>query len=139
MTHTPRTFTLHVHPDTHGGYGVTLTVQTNGTVATATRIDGRHLDRLRPAVLGAVTASRHARTVLSPTRRAPIRLSEDAGVRLGLTALAAVPLTKTGRVDAIRHGIDTMTGEEALYWYALCTGPNHHRALKALRTLLAEE
>jgi len=139
MTRTPRTFTLEVRPDIDGGYGITLQVRSNGAVDTTTHIDASRLDRLRPAVVAAVTASKHARTVLSPTRKAPIRLTDEAGVRLGLTAHAAAPLSKAGRVDAIRQGIDAMTNEEALYWYALCTGPNRNRALKALRTLLAEE
>ena len=83
-----------------------------------------------------MTASKHPRTIVSPTRKAPIQLTEDAGVRLTLTALAVAPLSKASRVEAIRIGIDAMTSEEALYWYAYCTGPDANRALKALRMLL---
>ncbi|HJQ96444.1 MAG TPA: hypothetical protein VJ935_12155, partial [Acidimicrobiia bacterium] len=78
------------------------------------------------------------RTALSPTRRAPIRLTEDAGVRLVLTSLTVKPVSKLSRVEEIREGIDAMTSEEALYWYAKCTGTFAERSLRALRVLLAE-
>ena len=136
MTRIRRTFTLHVVPDDTGGYKLEVNVATNGTPVSVARLTGRHLERLRTAVASAVTASEHARTIVSPTRTAPIQLSEDAGVRLALTALAVAPLSKASRVEAIRIGIDAMTSEEALYWYAYCTGPNTNRALRALRTLL---
>lgn len=139
MTTQRRTFNLHIDGETADHYTVALHVATNGTSKVVAHLDHARVDRLRPALLGAVTGSKHARTVLSPRRRAPIPLAEDAGVRLALVALATAPLAKAGRVDAVRHGIDTMTNEEALYWYALCTGPNARRALRALRTLLAEE
>ena len=71
--------------------------------------------------------------------RQDVGANQDAGVRLGLTALATKPVLKSARVDAIRQGIQTMTSEEALYWYAYSTGPNANRALRALRTLLADE
>jgi len=121
------------------GYSVELTVTSNGDTTVLTRLEGDLMERLRPALVNAVVASKHPRTVLSPTRRAPIGLSEDAGVRLALTILAAKPITKPRRVEEIRTGIDTMTSEEALYWYAQCTGQNSNRALRALRILLAEE
>jgi hypothetical protein len=139
MSRTRRTFRLDLHPDGVGGYHASLAVSTNGAPHVVAGIDPGRIDRLRPALLAAVTASNHPRTVLSPTRKTPIPLTENAGLRLALTTLATAPLRKTGRVDAIRHGIDQMTDEETHYWYALGTGPNRHRALRALRTLLAEE
>ena len=99
---------------------------------------GPRFDRIRPAVLEALVASKHARTVLSPTRRAPIRLTEAAGVALVLLVLATRPLRKPTRVAAICHGVSAMSSEEALYWYAHVTGPRASRALRALRLLLAE-
>ena len=136
MTHIHRTFTLHVIPDDTGGYHLDVNVATNGATTTVARLADRQLERLRSAVGMAVTASKHPRTIVSPTRKAAIQLSEDAGVRLALTALATAPLSKASRVEAIRIGIDAMTSEEALYWYAYCTGPDASRALRALRTLL---
>ena len=136
MTHIHRTFTLHVAPNDTGGYRLDVNVATNGATTRVARLAGRQLERLRTAVATAVTASKHSRTIVSPTRKAPIQLSEDAGIRLALAALAVAPLSKASRVEAIRIGIHTMTSEEALYWYAYCTGPDSRRALRALRTLL---
>jgi predicted RNA-binding protein YlqC (UPF0109 family) len=139
MTPTRRHFALLVHAVGDGSYSLELTVATDDKVRQVARLEGRHLNRLRQALTSAVVASKHARTVLTPTRKAPIPLTEDAGVRLALTALATAPVVKASRVEAIRIGVETMTSEEALYWYALCTGPNQGRALRAIRTLLAEE
>ena len=136
MTRLRRTFTLHVIADDTGGYSLHVDVATNGTPETVARLVDQQLERLRTAVATAVTASKHPRTVVSPTRKAPIPLTEDAGIRLTLTALATAPLSKASRVEAIRIGVDAMTSEEALYWYAYCTGPDASRALRALRTLL---
>lgn len=138
MNQTLRTFTLEPdHGDKREAWDLVAT--TNDRDEKVARFAGKHLDRHRHALAGAVTASKHARTILSPTRRAPIPLTEDAGVRLALTYLATAPITKPDRSDTIRNGIDAMTSEEALYWYAYCTGPSGSRALRALRTLLAEE
>ena len=139
MSRTPRTFSLRISPDDDGGYSVALDETTNMNTRTVATLDGHALERLRPAVMMAVTTSKQPRTALSASRRKPIPLTEDAGVRLGLTALAVKPLAKPARVDAVRLGVETMTSEEALYWYANSTGPNTNRALKALRTLLADE
>lgn len=139
MTTPHRHFALHVHPTPDGPYTLELTVATNGTTTTAARLEGAQLQRLRPAVTAAVVVSRHPRTILSPSRKAPIPLSEDAGVRLALITIATAPLAKASRAEAIRIGVEAMTSEEALYWYAMCTGPSRRRALRAIRTLLAEE
>ena len=137
MNQTLRTFAL--HPEANGaGESWDLIATTNATDETVARFSGRRLERSRHALTNAITTSKHPRTSLSPTRRAPILLTEDAGVRLALTYLATAPIAKPDRADAIRHGIDAMTSEEALYWYALCTGSDAPRALRALRTLLAK-
>lgn len=137
-THVHRSFTLHVLPEA-GDYGISLTVASNGAEATVASLDPSRLNRIRPSITQAVTSSGHQRTTLSHTRTKPIELSEDAGVRLTLITLATAPLTKPKRVEAVRLGVEAMTGEEALYWYAHCTGRHATRALKALRTLLADE
>lgn len=139
MTRTRRTFTIVVVPEEVGEYSLDINVATNGTGVTIARLADRQLERLRSAVVTALTASAYARTVVSPTRKAPIQLSEDAGVRLVLTTLATEPLSKPSRIETIRIGIDAMTSEEALYWYAYSTGPAASRGLKALRILLAEQ
>ena len=139
MTKTSRTFSLRILPDMDGDYSVALNETSNESTRTVATLDGQLLERLRPAVMMAVTTSKQPRTALSASRRKPIPLTEDAGVRLGLTALAVKPLAKPARVEAVRQGVETMTSEEALYWYANSTGPNTNRALKALRTLLADE
>ena len=139
MSKIPRTFTLHVIPEDLGRYRLDLDVTSNGTATTVARLDGKRLDRLRPTVVQAVTSSGHQRTVLSPTRRTPIHLTEDAGVRLSLIAMATAPLAKPARVEAIRLGLAGVSSEEALYWYAHCVGPNRNRAVRALRTLFSDE
>lgn len=133
-----RTFTLQPAPD-GSGEAWDLVATTNQRDEPVARFAGKHLSRHRHALTAAVTASKHVRTILSPTRKVPIPLTEDAGVRLALTFLATAPIAKPDRADTIRHGIDAMTSEEALYWYAYCTGPGASRALRAVRTLLAEE
>lgn len=138
MKRTSRSFLLQVEPD-DGGYALDLVMANNGHSQTLVRLDGRLLERLRTAVVDAVVDSKQPRTVLSPTRRAPIDLTEDAGIRLALIALAVKPVSKPGRVEEIRYGVEAMTSEEALYWFASSTGPRSNQALKALRILLAEE
>lgn len=138
MTQSLRTFTL--EPEHAGGTEAWMLVTTtNDREEVVARFAGKHLERNRPALAGAVTSSKHPRTILSLTRRAPVLLTEDAGVRLALTYLATGPIVKPDRSDAIRYGIDAMSSEEALYWYAYSTGPVAPRALRALRTLLAKD
>lgn len=137
----PRSFELIVVPDPDRGdtYGLELHEVSNGQPKVVAALEGKLLDRLRSSVMSAVTGSKQPRNSLSASRKAPIPLSEDAGVRLGLAALAAKPISKPARVESIRVGVETMTSEEALYWYAYATGSRGNRALKALRILLADE
>lgn len=137
MSTNTRTFSLEILFSNDGDYALDLRTNTNDHTSSVTSISGTHLNRIRPSAVRAVTTSGQQRTVLSPTRKAPIPLSEDAGVRLALIVLATAPLRKPARVEAIRLGIDALTAEEALYWYAHCTGPKANRALGALRILLA--
>jgi hypothetical protein len=138
MTQTLRTFTL--RPEHTGGAEIwTLVATTNDREELIARFVGKRLGQNRHSLIGAVTSSKHARTILSPTRKAPIPLTEDAGVRLALTYLATGPIAKPNRSDAIRYAIGAMSSEEALYWFAYCTGPVASRALRALRILVAEE
>jgi hypothetical protein len=135
---TLRTFRLEPdHSATSEAWDLVCT--TNDRDEIVVRFNGKQIGRHRPALIAAVGASKHPRTILSTTRQAQIPLTEEAGVRLALTYLATAPIGKPDRADAIRHGIDAMTSEEALYWYAYATGPVGPRALRALRTLLAED
>ncbi|MCH8900054.1 MAG: hypothetical protein IH942_06110 [Acidobacteria bacterium] len=138
MTQTLRTFALQPE-NTAGKESWTLVATTNDRKEFVARFTGKQLERNRHSLAGAVANSKHPRTILSPTRKAPVPLTEDAGVRLALIHLTTGPIAKPDRSDAIRYGIDAMSSEEALYWYAYCTGPVASRALRALRTLLAEE
>lgn len=134
-----RSFSLEVLRNGSDGYGLDLFETTTDGTSLIVRLSAADVERLRPAITGAVATSRHPRTVLSPTRTAPIRLSEDSGVRLILQALGTAPIAKPVRAEAIRVGVDAMTPEEALYWYAKVTGPTARRALRALRLLLADD
>jgi ABC-type uncharacterized transport system YnjBCD ATPase subunit len=76
---------------------------------------------------------------LSKARTAPFLLDEDAGVRLGLLFIAAKPMRKSNRIEAISGAIWTMGLEEAYYWFSKCAdGVGGRRARRALRLLLAE-
>jgi hypothetical protein len=103
-------------------------------------LGGDALRALADLVLDTLRQNSYKATDLAPTRRAPFRLDETSGVRLGLIFLAAKLLTKTSRIEQISQGVRAMTGEELFYWYSKCTtGPAIERAQKALRVLLSEE
>lgn len=103
-------------------------------------LSGDNLRAVSDHVLDALRTAGYKATDLSPRRRAPFRLPEAVGVRLGLVFLAVRPLSKPDRIEAISHGIRQMTLEEAYYWYSKCTATDTaERAQKALRVLLAAE
>lgn len=138
--HKIRGFRVIVQPAANG-YGIALE-ETNGhrsNTATVAKADDLHTPAVLPSVMTAVKNSGHARTILGPQRKAPIVLSEEAGVRLALALLATVPVVKPRRIEAILGGIENMATEEAYYWYSKCMGPDSGRVRKALRLFLAEE
>lgn len=103
-------------------------------------LSGDTLRAVSDHVLDALREARYKATDLSPQRRAPFRLPEAVGVRLGLVFLTVKPLTKLDRIEAISHGIRQMSWEELYYWYSKCTATDTaERAQKALRVLLAAE
>ena len=87
----------------------------------------------------ALKSSKQPRSVLSAGRRKPVVLDETAGVRLALTLMAAEPVTKRSRREAILGGVAAMSSEETYYWFAKVTGQKAPRARRALRILLADD
>jgi hypothetical protein len=135
-----RGFRVMVHPGAKG-FGIALEV-TNGhqqKTAIVAKADDEHTLAILPSVMTAVKSSGHARTILGPQRKAPIVLSEEAGVRLALALVTTAPVTKQRRISLMLSGIDDMATEEAYYWYAKCMGPDSGRVRKALRLFLADE
>jgi hypothetical protein len=101
-------------------------------------LGGDTLRAVSDHVLDALREAGYKATDLSPVRRAPFRLPEAVGVRLGLVFLAVKPLNRLDRIEAISHGIRQMTLEELYYWYSKCTATDTAgQAQKALRLLLA--
>ena len=70
-------------------------------------------------------------------------LSEDAGVRLSVLAMALKPLRKLERIREIEEGVAEMSREEVTYWFSKALGADSYndrrRILKAMRILLARE
>ncbi len=139
--HKTRGFRLLIQPADQDNYAVALE-ETNGSPAPGTivaKVNAEHTRRVMPSLLEAVRSSGHPKTILSASRRTPIPLKEEAGVRLGLVLLATDPIVKSRRLEGMADGVSDMTGEEVYYWYAKVTGPEGHRLQRALRLFLAEE
>jgi hypothetical protein len=110
------------------GEGAQLLVRIWGTAFRAS------VDR----ILAALKDNGYRASELLRTRQAPFLLSEESGVRLGLVFLAAKPLRKLSRMEAIGNAIWAMSPEEAYYWFSKCTDLlAGRRAQRALRMLLA--
>ncbi|MFJ3824168.1 DUF7680 family protein [Streptomyces nodosus] len=137
-----RGFRLIVQPGRGETYGLTIE-ETYGdvgsTLATAVvTLTPQQTGRVVDALFAAVRRSGHQPSVLTHTRRAPIRLAEPEGVRLVLVLLTTQPMAKHERVRALVVGINAMSTEETYYWYSKCIGVDAGRARKALRTLLSD-
>ena len=103
-------------------------------------LSGPHLQAVTDHVLEALRGAGYRMTDLSRERRQPFRLPEEAGLRLGLLFLAARPLARMDRVEAISGGVRAMPSEEAYYWFSKCTAhTSAANAQRALRILLAGE
>lgn len=117
-----------------------LYVQAPDQMARVAELGGVALRALADQVLQALRENGYRATDLTAGRREPFALQEESGVRLGLLFLAAKPISKVSRIEAISEGIRDMTSEELYYWYSKCTSrAKAERAQKALRTLLADE
>ena len=94
--------------------------------------------RIIDTLLAAAKQSGHQGSVISINRKTPITLEESSGVRLALSLLTTLPVSKHERVRSLVAGVNAMSTEETYYWYAKCLGPDALRARKALRILLAD-
>lgn len=138
-----RGFRLVVQPGRGETYGLTVE-ETYGEVgsvfATAVvTLTPQQTGRVVDALFAAIRRSGHQPSVLTFTRKAPIRLTEPDGVRLALILMASQPIAKHERVRALVAGINAMSTEETYYWYSKCIGVDANRARKALRTLLSDD
>ncbi len=151
-SHDPqRPFELRVVRYDGNGYGLALYqwplradgAQQRGRGAQPERLaelSGDRLDAVVDHILEALRGAGYRASELGPARRAPFRLSEEAGLRLALLFLSVRPLSRLDRVEAISSGLRAMPSEEAYYWFSKCTaGDGAANAQRALRTLLAGE
>ena len=138
-----RGFRLVVKPGRGESYGVSLeeTYGETGTIVTArvTTATPMQSGRVVDALFAAVRRAGHQPSVLTFTRKTPIRLGEAEGVRLALVLLSTQPVNKHERVRALVAGINAMSIEETYYWYSKCIGVDANRARRALRILLADD
>lgn len=145
-------FELRVVPRSGGDYGLALyqwpvTANAGGNPKAQptqpqrlVELRGDTLRAVADHVLEALRRGGYKATDLSRERRAPFRLDEETGLRLGLLFLAIKPLTRMDRVEAISGGVRVMPSEEAYYWFSKCTaGASAVNAQRALRILLAGE
>lgn len=103
------------------------------------RLDPGSTDRIQNSLLAALRNSRIKPGRLSPRRKEPLALEEEAGVRLALVMLATKPVSLRRRITEIEEGIAAMSTEETYYWYSKCTGTERIRSLRALRLLVSGE
>lgn len=104
------------------------------------RIRGVPMRSVMDQILTTVKQAGYRPSDLSRSRKAPFKLKEEAGVRLGLLFLAVKPLRKTSRMADISEQIQAMAPEEAYYWFSKTTDKTvGRRSQKAMRILLARE
>ncbi len=138
-----RSFRLIVEPDAGDRFGVRIE-ETNGSpdrvLGVAARIRPDQLRRLTDPLIVALRSSGHPPAILTSSRKSPILIDEQAGVRLAIATRAVEQVTKTSRAHAILEGLASMSDEEILYWWAKTTNATYGaRALRALRILLADD
>jgi hypothetical protein len=159
-----KTYEMHVLPQGEDGYGLALyqpalrgserrgatdegeqtsspRPSTPDTACTkVVQVWGTPLKAVLEPVLTTVKRAGYKATDLHRGRKAPFRLSEEDGVRLGLLFLAVKPLHKLARIEAVSERIRRREPEELYYWFSKSTSTTEgHRALRALRILIAEE
>jgi hypothetical protein len=141
-----RPFDVVVEPRDETSYALTLyqwPSKANGVKPQPKKVvtvSGVNLQAIADHVIDAIKKSGYGATDLSVRRRAPFRMNEENGVRLGLLFLTVAPLSRLDRMEAISRQLRDMPSEEAYYWYSKCTTPDYAgRAQQALRVLLAAE
>lgn len=133
-------FELKVYPVGDVELGVELFQSSNGDAEhLVVRSWGPRLQAVGDHLLDAIRAAGYRPADLKRNRRKPFSLPEKVGVRLGLVLLATKPLRKIRRIEDISTVVREMSDDEAYYWYAKCTDPNHgRRAQRAFRDLLSD-
>jgi len=121
----------HAQAPTNGSdIGWRLVVQVHGTPMKA----------IMDKVLATLKQSGYRSSDLSRSRKVPFLLKESVGVRLGLAFLSVKPLRKTSRMSDIADHIQSMSDEEAYYWFSkTANARDGRRSQRALRILLARE
>lgn len=146
--HATRGFALTVHPDTRqsDGHYAVVVQETNGHPEArhqVARLPAHRLELAGDALADALRTSKHPSTVLKPSRRTPLALTEDAGVRLTLAVNVIQGVSKPRRATRLLHALARLSDEECFYWYAHTVGAAdpaiQRRRFKALRIFLAEE
>ncbi len=135
-------FELVVHPVGDADLGIEIRQASDGRTHEPRRIvfaAGRALQAVGDHVLDALRQAGHRPSELRRTRTKPFRLPEQAGVRLALAILATKPLRKIRRIEEISSAVRQMSDDEAYYWFAKCTDPDHGlRAQRAFRDLWSD-
>lgn len=135
-----RRFELQLQPTASGDdWGFHLSETFDDIKEAIAKVEASRAIEFRRVVLEAVQASGYPSTAVSPRRCQPFNLQQAPGVRLALTVSASLPVARPLRRRAIVDGVEALSHEEALYWYARTSGPARRRALRALRLLLADD
>ena len=147
MSETP--FELRVVPEKPPGYWLALyemparskNLEGNGQDwQLIVRVHGTPMRAVIDHILATIKRAGYRTSDLSRSRKAPFRLTEEPGVRLGLLMLAVKPLRKTSRMTDISGQVQAMTEEEAYYWFSKTTDKQAGRRCgKAMRILLSPE
>lgn len=104
------------------------------------RVRGVPMRAVIDQIMATIKKAGYRASDLAKTRKAPFHLAEEPGLRLGLLMLAVKPLRKTSRMADISEQVQSMTDEEAYYWFSKITDPDHgRRYTKAMRIMLARE
>ncbi len=134
-------FELRVVPEGEADLRIELYQEQNGSfkprrVASAR---GFQLQAVADHLLDALRSAGYRPSDLRRTQRKSLRLPEEVGVRLGLVLLAIKPLRKIRRIEEVSAAVRAMSPEEAYYWFAKCTDPDHGlRAQRAFRDLWSD-
>ena len=134
-------FELRIVPEGETDLAIELYQERDGSAESLRVVAARgaQLPAVADHLLEALRAGGHRPSDLRRTRRKPLLLPEAAGVRLALVLLATKPLRKIRRIEEVSAAVRTMSDDEAYYWFAKCTDPEHGlRAQRAFRDLWSD-